>query len=59
MPRILIPFLVATVLAGCTADVQTTSGTDYLSRGPIADPAIREAAAIEPDLRLPARIGDA
>ena len=57
MRRILAALATLTALTGCIGTVQTTSGADYLARGPIADPAIRAAASIEPDLRLPARIG--
>ena len=49
--------LAALTLSACMPTVQTTSGADYLARGPIADPAIRAAATVEPDLRLPGRIG--
>ncbi|MEM7765702.1 MAG: hypothetical protein AAF290_16675 [Pseudomonadota bacterium] len=56
------------LLVGCSATTQTTSGRDYLSKydrvpaasteraGSIND-AIRDAAAVEPVLRFPARIG--
>lgn len=56
------------LLAGCT-DTQTTSGTSYLARyhdTPVAtgekgkksiDQRVREAAAVEPVLQFPARIG--
>ncbi len=56
-------------LAACTTTSQYTSGQDYLSRYTDAsatptvglsnktDAAVREIAAIEPDLRFPARIG--
>ena len=57
MRHILAAIATLAALSGCIGTVQTTSGADYLARGPIADPAIREAAALEPDLRLPARIG--
>ncbi|WP_308916416.1 hypothetical protein [Jannaschia sp. LMIT008] len=52
-----LALLAILVSAACQPTIQTTSGADYLSRGPIADPAIRAAAAVEPDLRFPARIG--
>ena len=64
-----IPALSLACLAACSAHVQTTSGADYLARyapydeaAPAAsrsetDAAIREIAAIEPDLQFPARIG--
>ena len=54
------------LLAACSNATQTTSGSDYLKRyadqvGPetaaALDPAIREAAAFEPALAFPARIG--
>ncbi|SFI94750.1 hypothetical protein [Jannaschia pohangensis] len=57
IPRPLLALLAAAMLAACAPTVQTTSGASYLARGPIADPAIRAAADIEPDLRFPARIG--
>ena len=57
MFRTVFALLAAGFLAACQPSLQTTSGTDYLARAPIADPAIRAAAAVEPDLRLPARIG--
>lgn len=57
MTRILLAALATLGLGACQPSVQTTSGADYLSRGPAADPAIQAAAAVEPDLRLPARIG--
>lgn len=53
-------------LVGCTTTAQYTSGADYLARyqTPTAstqsteiDASIRQIAAIEPDLRFPARIG--
>lgn len=48
-------------LAACQPAFQTTSGADYLAARAdspvVADPLIRSAAAIEGDLRLPARIG--
>lgn len=57
-----------TLVAACTAHVQTTSGEDYLARyesyataGTVKpndlDAEIREIAAIEPNLQFPARIG--
>jgi hypothetical protein len=63
--------IVTMSLAACTATTQTTSGADYLARysprmaaraqaaestGSI-DAQVRDIAAIEPDLRFPARIG--
>jgi len=61
---ILVPFA-AIALGGCDHSVQTTSGADYLSgyseSGLIdeteIDQRVREVAAIEPNLRFPARIG--
>ncbi|PKP81180.1 MAG: hypothetical protein CVT79_10960 [Alphaproteobacteria bacterium HGW-Alphaproteobacteria-18] len=55
--------------AACASNVQTTSGADYLARydasyTPLAggghaeiDAEIRQIAAVEPDIRFPARIG--
>lgn len=55
--------------AGCTTSVQTTSGADYLARydasyevagaagGSEVDAEVRRIAAVEPDIRFPARIG--
>ena len=66
---ILPALLLAGVLAGCSAHVQSTSGTDYLARyaqydamdaasdQSETDAAVREIAAIEPQLQFPARIG--
>ncbi len=59
----------ALMLAACSAHVQTSSGADYLARyaqydaaetpgtASETDKAIREIAAIEPELQFPARIG--
>jgi len=53
-------------LAGCKTTTQYTSGADYLARyqnatestqSSTTDLAVKEIAAIEPDLRFPARIG--
>ena len=52
-------------LAGCSAYTQTTSGQDWLAAYPPGPPAkggdidarVRAAAAVEPTLRFPARIG--
>ena len=61
-----LPVIALTLaLAGCDHSVQTTSGADYLSgyvkSGLIEetdiDRRVREVAAIEPNLRFPARIG--
>lgn len=65
------PFAViafAAALAGCSAYTQTTSGRDWLAAYPPApaaaraggddiDARVRQAAAVEPTLRFPARIG--
>lgn len=55
---------IAILLPACTTTSQYTSGADYLSRysNPTAstsnlDTSIRDIAAVEPDLRFPARIG--
>ena len=53
-PLILISAL---LLAGCSVDYQTTSGAAYLAQGEIDDPDLRRAAAYEPTLHFPARIG--
>jgi len=56
------------VITGCTTTAQYTSGQDYLSRYPTSDMTlssyssetdadVRAIAAVEPDLRFPARIG--
>lgn len=70
--RALFMGLAASALVACGSTVQTTSGADYLARSAsspnaeayasYASPAglneeILEIAAIEPDLRFPARIG--
>ncbi|VAV90804.1 hypothetical protein MNBD_ALPHA06-659 [hydrothermal vent metagenome] len=69
--RILIFTAVASlVILGCSATTQTTSGKDYLARyspnsvkqiqqqpGNSIDQQVRQIAAVEPDLRFPARIG--
>ena len=57
--RYLLPLL---LLTACTPYVQTTSGTEYISRqdanGRLSiDRDIAEIAAVEPNLRFPARIG--
>jgi len=52
-------------LAGCETTTQYTSGADYLSRyqnSPMTqnastDLAVKDIAAVEPDLQFPARIG--
>jgi hypothetical protein len=54
---------VAALLASCASHVQTTSGADWLAANPAAieqsalGDAMRQAAAVEPALRFPARIG--
>lgn len=64
--RHLLTLTAALALAACETTTQYTSGADYLARyqdAPIStqntstDMAVREIAAIEPDLRFPARIG--
>jgi hypothetical protein len=57
MPR--LPLLVICLtLAACSNAVQTTSGAAFLAaRDTVTDPDILAAAAIEPDLQLPANIG--
>lgn len=54
----------ALLLSACATVPQYTSGADYLNRYPTTvttssetDAAIRDIAAVEPDLRFPARIG--
>lgn len=53
----LLALLSFLVLSACDPSIQTTSGRAFLAAHPIADPDITAAAAIEPDLRFPARIG--
>ncbi|MEL6585978.1 MAG: hypothetical protein AAFY65_05990 [Pseudomonadota bacterium] len=53
----LSPLFLIAILTSCSPTVQTTSGAAYLAQAPISDPAIRQAAAVEPNLRFPARIG--
>ena len=53
-PLVLISAL---LLAACSVDYQTTSGAAYLAQGEIDDPDQRRAAAYEPNLHFPARIG--
>jgi len=66
LTRNLLLVTAALVFAGCATTAQYTSGSDYLARSassPITtqsvgtDAAVREIAAVEPDLRFPARIG--
>lgn len=56
--RPILPLALA-LLAACSPAYQTTSGADYLAARdtPVADPAIRAAAAVEGELRFPARMG--
>ena len=63
----ILVLLIPLLFLGCvTHDVQTTSGTDYISRYPSAenvkgdldiDREVLEVANVEPTLRFPARIG--
>jgi len=64
--RPLIIGTVAIILAGCSHNIQTTSGADYIARysdspayGALdkTNTQIYDIASIEPDLRFPARIG--
>lgn len=64
--RVCLLGLAAILVAACAAQVQTTSGRAYLEQYPPAplfkadseiDQRVREAAAIEPLLQFPARIG--
>jgi len=59
MRPLALPLMLA--LCACSPAFQTTSGTDYLAAradsAVMPDPSIRQAADIEGDLRLPARIG--
>ncbi|MEO0991337.1 MAG: hypothetical protein AAFX00_10360 [Pseudomonadota bacterium] len=43
--------------AACSPEIQTTSGQAYLAAAPIGDPEIAKAAAVEPNLSFPARVG--
>jgi hypothetical protein len=54
-----LTILATLALAACaTPDFQTTSGADYLAARPApSDPQVARAAAVEGDLRFPARIG--
>jgi hypothetical protein len=46
------------LIAGCSNSAQFTSGKEFLAGGlPISEADIAKAAAVEPDLRFPARIG--
>ncbi len=47
----------ALMLSACSVDYQTTSGAAYLAAGEIDDPYLASAAAYEPNLHFPARIG--
>ena len=64
--RHLFTITAALTMAGCTTTSQYTSGEDYLARYPTAvattgssdtDISVRKIAAVEPDLKFPARIG--
>jgi hypothetical protein len=69
LPTLVSAAAAALILTACSAHVQTSSGADYLARysdyeaadgGTMAtdtDAAVRQIAAIEPELRFPARIG--
>ena len=66
---VLPAIMIAAALSACSAHVQSSSGTDYLARyaqydavessdmRTETDAAVREIAAIEPQLQFPARIG--
>lgn len=56
LTRTLLPCLLL-VSACAMPEIQNTSGKAYLAAGPIADREIAAAAAYEPKLTLPARIG--
>ncbi len=46
------------ILAACSPTIQNTSGEDYINARPgTIDAEIAQIAAVEPDLRFPARIG--
>ena len=54
----LIALACAALLAACSPSFQTTSGAEFIAARPgFIDPEIAAAAAVEPDLRFPARIG--
>lgn len=64
--RTLFILSTALLVSGCATTAQYTSGQDYLARYQAAsattnisgtDAVVREIAAVEPDLRFPARIG--
>ena len=70
MKKFAVLLAFSAALAGCSNDVQTTSGAQYLARyqnvpaassasagGINIDQEIRKVAAVEPILRFPARIG--
>ena len=67
---VVLIFAASVSLAGCGNNIQTTSGAEYLSSYPVTttapdgspvnlvtDDQVRAAAAVEPILRFPARIG--
>lgn len=56
MIRFVLTIFVLVSISACSPSYMTTSGAEFLSRGPTSDPDIAAAAAYEPDLRLPARI---
>ncbi|NOR61657.1 MAG: hypothetical protein GQ535_04070 [Rhodobacteraceae bacterium] len=54
------PFIIlitTALLTACSVDYQNTSGAAYLAAGEVNDPELRRAAAYEPKLHFPARIG--
>jgi len=55
--RVILALPALAVAAACTPVVQTTSGAAYVAASPDIDPEIAAAAAVEPTLRFPARIG--
>ena len=63
MKRLIAAFTIL-LLSACESSIQTTSGSEYLSRYPsdfstndVLDERVRAIAAVEPVLRFPARIG--
>lgn len=53
----LLILITTLLLTACSVDYQNTSGAAYLAAGEIDDPDLRRAAAYEPNLHFPARIG--